>query len=685
MMFNGTPAAAGQIAEAATYPLDAEAVCPGLDLVGAGPDRTIFQQATNGVNGLKLAGLAQYLDIRGFTVQYTTQQTRYDAVSAGLLLADGIEFSEVGLIVVRGACYGVRATSAGGHASEFNNRIYTMRVYGWWKAAYSFESAGSGSLHENLYASSVACPSVWRCLECHDFSGEFIRINLERSTVRDCVINLTTDHDVSFYGLHMEEISMIAKGFTPLDGSVSNALIRTTGAGVQKFDQWTIDTCHFGGYIVAPGGLTRSGTTAHAVLKLMGFQQKTISGHGIEVGDQIFIEGADTGTSNGYNGIQTVTAIGADWVEFTVAGSPATPSDIASGSDCVTVSLGDNVVNAVSIFYAAGNAGKIHVGNLHLRDIRVIGATASRRASMLRLMRVDANSTCPAELYIDRISTAGQRSVNSHWLSPRVITGYKRVSNVSTFYFDRPHNLRTDTPLHVYLAADATFNGVYTALTPVSRYAVSVTNAGSDKTLTRDTATRAIMRTAQIASVARSGNYATITTTADHGLYSASTADGVGLRVAIRADDSGYNTDDALILDVPSTTTFVVRNVGSDLSTTADAGSVMLIEGGLASVTLNDQANMGGPITIGELNEYCAVINTGAITSLATAASTQNVQRADTTRDTVELIGVQGRDGRLTYWGEVSATNQVQIKVGNPTAGSITPAVCVVRYRIVRS
>lgn len=40
-----------------------------------------------------------------------------------------------------------------------------------------------------------------------------------------------------------------------------------------------------------------------------------------------------------------------------------------------------------------------------------------------------------------------------------------------------------------------------------------------------------------------------------------------------------------------------------------------------------------------------------------------------------------------TDWtnGEVSATNQVQIKVGNPTAGSITPAACVVRYRIVRA
>lgn len=669
---------------AGTYTITSEVATPNLiNVAGDGPGSVVISQTSDDVNGVRVDGNVQYLTIGGFAVEHSNQQDRNNSATAALYLDGGIQFSEVGNLLLSGGFYGLRATGGSGNNVEFNNTFSNIRVKNWWKAAYSFESVGSGSVHTNLYCSSISTGSVWRAVQCWDFSGEFHRLNIERSTIRDCVIDLASGHDVSFHGLHTEELSMISKGTTPLDGAMNAAVIRTTGKGIQKIDQWTIDTCHFGPYIVDIDGMTASGTTARAVLKLMNFQQKTASGHGIEVGDTIYVEGADTATSSAYNGAKTVTAVGADWVEFTITGSPASPADVNSGSDCITVSLGGSLINAICLVYASGDAGKIHIGNMHIRDTRVVGASASRRQNLLRLFKADTQSR--AELQIDNISFAGQRSNHSHWLEPRIITGYSRTSNVSTFYFDQPHNLRSDTALHVYSAGDATFNGVYTSLTPVSRYAVSVSNTGSDLSLTRDTATRAIMRTFQISSVSRAANYATITTTSDHGLYSATTADGVGLRVAIRADDTDYNGSDVLILSVPSTTTFVVRNVGSDSGTTSDTGSVMLIEGGLSVGALTEVSGMSGPVSIGELDEYCCVLNPGPIAAGSTANATNNVQRADAGQDVVELIGIDNRDGRLNYYGEVSGTNQVQIKVTNPTAGSITPAAMVVRYRIVRS
>lgn len=658
----------------------------GLNAEGAGAEATIIKQYTSNKGGVVFGGdvssSAQWGHLRGLAVVYNTTQTRAHTNSVGFLFPDGLQFSEVSELLVRGAHHGFQA-SGGGNESEFNNLFHTLRAYDCWRA-FTFESGGSGSARQNLYASAPSRSSVWQILSCSDFSGEFTRTNLEHSTVRDVVINLTTGHDVSFRGLHMEGLSLNGRGFTTPDGNLSSALIRTTGQGILNIDQWTIDTCHFGAHMIIPSGLTRSGTTAHAQFNLMGFQQKVYGGHGLEVGDSVFLEGADVSTSNGYNGAHTVTAVGSDWVEFTVSGSPATPADVASGSDCIALNLGDQVCTAIDLFLAEGTAGKVHVGNLHMRDIRVIGATASRRQNMLRVLRA-AGVDNHADVRIDNISFAGQRG--GLWREPQKLVGFSRASNVGTLYFARPHNLHAASVLHVYGAGDSSFNGVYTTLTAVSRYAVQVASTGTNETLFSDNGT-AIVRTFQIASVARTGNYATITTTGDHGLYSASDDNGIGLRVAIRASAAtAYNTDDALIIDVPSTTTFKIRNVGTNQGTTSDSGSVMLIEGGLSTAALEDGTQpMGGVIRVGDLDEYAAVIEAGAVSANSTGdIRWLDVQRLDPARDVVELVGVSSRDGRLNYYAEPHTTNQVQFEVGNPTAGSITPANCFVRYRVVRS
>ena len=114
----------------------------------------------------------------------------------------------------------------------------------------------------------------------------------------------------------------------------------------------------------------------------------------------------------------------------------------------------------------------------------------------------------------------------------------------------------------------------------------------------------------------------------------------MGLRVAIRADDSCFTTDDALILEVPPTMTFKVPNVGSDLAATADTGSVMLIEAGLSTGSLTDGTPFDGITRIADMDEYTAVVNAGSTAAGASAQWTLTVQRADTGHYVVEAIGL---------------------------------------------
>jgi hypothetical protein len=90
------------------------------------------------------------------------------------------------------------------------------------------------------------------------------------------------------------------------------------GAGVvgakPKIDE-LIRACGFSGSqkTISVTGITRSSSTATA----------TIGSHSYEVGDKIFISGAD---QSEYNGMHTITAVGATTIQFAVSGTPVSPA-----------------------------------------------------------------------------------------------------------------------------------------------------------------------------------------------------------------------------------------------------------------------------------------------------------------------------------------------------------------------
>lgn len=656
---------------------------------GLAPERSVINVTANNVNGVQFRG--QYLTVSGFTVQYATRQSRANTASAAVLIGDatlaGFSFGTVDRIFVKDAYYGVRFFQTTG--VQQNNNFGTLRASNCYGACFDFTSVGSGSTYASLYASNISIPNVLSVARFSEHSGTVGLLNMEHSCVAGIALDLPLSNNFTINSLHCEQLSFMRSG-TTLDPVSICGFAQTSGQGVPSVGSWAIDSCHIGALIVT--ALTTTGSTARAYVNTMGLAHKsTNQSAGIEVGDSIFIEGADTVTSNEYNGAQTVTAIGATesspgvftdhWVEFTVAGSPASPADIASGASCITVSRGNTLLSTIPLVVGAGSATSFEIERLYSRDIKVVGATAARRQGMFRFL--SGSTLSNLDLKIGEINTNGQRSSASFWLGARTIVGYSRASNVTTLYFARQHNLRANTPLRIYGTADASFSGdVTSTLTYVSPYAISFAQTGADTPLARDTTGRAILRTYAISTVARSGNYATITFTADHGLSLSPV--GVGLQINIQAQDSAYTTANELILDVPTSNSIVVRNVGANEATKPDTGAAMLIEGGFSESALTLNNPFGQLLLPDDWTTYQTILPTTTINAgVTTTLATDSVIRATAGRNTVEILSVVGGDPQLIYTAVVSGTQQVQVKATNPTAAPITPATpAVVIYRV---
>lgn len=624
-----------------------------VGIFGPGAYRAKIRQDTANTKGVSVGGRGQKFN--GFSIIAASTAAPADSSSIGLSVdTEGI-LAEYADLVIDGFNIGARVNSG---VLEFNSIWRNIRVAHWYRAAFVF-GQGSGSLHENLYASAIGVGSVLNMVETTDLSGEFIRLNLERSTVRNQAIRGTACHNVSFYGLHMEELSFIGSGFSALRSETFEpAFYRTTGRGVQTIRNWTIDSCHVGGYIV--DSLTRSGSTATATLNMMGFQQKVATGHGIEVGDSITVAGAN---ESEYNGTFTATAVTTTTVSYTVSGTPTTPATVLAGSDCIVLGLGQSLATNVPLVKFE-SAGEIVIDGLYIRDTRVVAHTAALRRALFRL----AHFVQPGRLTIKNVGFGNQSGSASHWRAPNPLAGYSRTSNVTTLWFTRPHRLRTDAVLTVKGATDSSFNATSSGtLTIINEFAVSFSQTGSDKALTRDTGATAYLQTAAITTGSRTSDICLVTTSAAHGL-------GVGAQVAIAASDTAYDTDNALVLSVPSTTTFTIRVAGADKASAAVTGTVQHIEAGIPGVnSFGFASGTGEFVDLDVLTRYCSIFAPGAITAGSTGAQSNNIQSAATTRSRVLNVGILDPHASLIYSPYVSGTNAYSVRAMNPTAGSITP------------
>lgn len=150
--------------------------------------------------------------------------------------------------------------------------------------------------------------------------------------------------------------------------------------------------------------------------------------------------------------------------------------------------------------------------------------------------------------------TSGAAANGSFAISNAVISNIARTSGTSTITTSVAHGYVVGHTVTVNSATDASFNGTFTVATVPTGTTFTYSQTSANRTITN---------------VARTSNVSTITTSVAHG-YS------VGFSVTVTATtNTGFNGT-FTITGVPTPTTFTYAQTATDVTSTADTGSVIL-------------------------------------------------------------------------------------------------------------
>lgn len=655
---------------------------------GQGQVRTTITCTANNIpivllGGSGLGGTGRFNHMRGFTLAFATPQTTGMSLGACLSGTGTQTFSCIGDLYLQN---GYRCLDYGGaqNASQFNNIFYNIRMenpYWSFMRLGNANGGSSGSTYIDLYMSGTGRDSINYMMELIDFnSGEFSRLNTERTTIRSSAILTTGSDNIIIDGWNTEELSIIGSGTTTFGSDGALALVptflNTSARGNVKIRNFLATSCQVGPQVVT--SLTVTAGVSTATISGLGLQQKlATSTHGCRVGDTITVAGA---SDAGYNAVWTVTAVTATTVSWTQTGSPLSPATPASGADYITLQLGGSTYGSFSMLSTSGLPGNFEWDGMYFRQSIVTGATGALRQNMLR----PAGGSVAGTVKISNISMAGTSALPATWHTQKVLAGYSRVSatSIATLYFTTPHRLfgAGTTRIKVVGATDTTFNGIFTVATIVDDFTITISNAGTDKALTRDQAATTYLVLTTTTNIAVVGTVCTVTTAVAHGL---SLYDRIALN---STDNPTVNTVDAAVLTIPTTTTFTIATTASAFSAADVTGIVQYYECGFAQTAYSAPNSTLMVNAIKELDwlfQGGAIIGTGNITTGSSTTLNTTVYGALPGDFYAPGFTAQPTAG-LVVVPYSSALNTATFAVQNPTAGSLALALQFVKYKYRR-
>ena len=653
-----------------TDTIDARCTVSGTDqaddfkgIFGVGRESTQFVMVTNNIPIFRFSG--RYFTVKGFTAKFATPQTAAHTAGNVFDMEDWVYFSTFDDLLIENGHIGWNSLDgektdigSGWFSNTFSNvRFRNNRHEHIRQAVAGGPSAGgTGNAWSNIYMSSPSVDRMYRAwTRLGGFEDVVNQLNIEQTTFEDSPIYDTAGDSLIVNGLHVEGCKFIC-------GSGMRAIVATNGKGRVKLDIG-VDECFFGPHKVA--GITRSGTTATATIDLLG---KPLGGHGFRVGDTIVVDGANEAD---YNITATVTAVpSTTTVQYTVANSPATPATLASGVEHITMSLGAALNTAGIQIVRALTGAEIIECDLRIRDVRVIGKNWVARATTLRLA---AGQEPTARVKLKNLSTRGQIA-NAHLTAGLDIVALSRTSNVATAYTRLPHRLRVGELVFVSTAVSG-FQLARTVVSVVGPHGFTYNSTGSDAALARVTGSALLMKTFGTTHRVRSGNVATLTLDATHGLVP-------GMRIRY-ANSSGYTGTDIAITAVTATTISYV-NTGADETTTADTGGVvMVLDPGISFQYLTEPASAAVLEEADWMYSGCEALDLSTVNAgaAATQTTTHYGVRAG---DRIDWTPTAALPDGLHLQAVATASDTITWRVFNPTAGNIASGVNLLRYRIVR-
>ncbi len=618
---------------------------------GPGKSRIIRQNQ----DGPVLVCRGQYYEIEGLTLGYWTNSLKTNNTASCLYLPGfqaNVKVTRMQFLNGYNGIFGLPDDSGNGvFTCEFTScLIYNNRRGIDW-------NSGTGNIMNNIY---IGAPDIPYCdFAIRDLGGgsTWDQLNIEHSNFRSAPVQVRSDSTA--FGLLNIEGNRIMNG----EGFFIN-----TG-GVTPFNDLRMINNFWQGYVVS--NITFSGTNATLITD--GTDNARTAGHGFEVGDTIYVDGA---TDALYNGTKTVLSVTPSSLTYGMSGTPSADAvvDLAGGSDYISVNRGSAPsVNSIFLTQGGGNS-EFLVNTFCARDNRVISAKSANRNGLLvgneafgYLGRVTVNSVQTGSPFEPG---AGQA------LGPINIAGSIRDGTNATIWTIQPHRLSTNDIVFFIAASPGLLSPYFlqtssltnwTVLTVPTPYSFTVAHSGSATPFVREANFGyAYPITAKVISYSRTNNIATITTDRVHNAKR-------GYKIATsRMSDGTFSSLTAVALSVPSTTNLTYRSVGSNVVTTAETqGVIGTFESGVSPFLQNSTHHIVKKF--GAWSEQITALASNTIAAGSYDLTTNffnNAQYGDTV--TLTPIDPENWNADLLVTGSILTRNNIVITRRNVGASSIT-------------
>jgi len=618
---------------------------------GPGKSRIIRQNQ----DGPVLVCRGQYYEIEGLTLGYWTNSLKTNNTASCLYLPGfqaNVKVTRMQFLNGYNGILGLPDDSGNGvFTCEFTScLIYNNRRGIDW-------NSGTGNIMNNIY---IGAPDIPYCdFAIRDLGGgsTWDQLNIEHSNFRSAPVQVRSDSTA--FGLLNIEGNRIMNG----EGFFIN-----TG-GVTPFNDLRMINNFWQGYVVS--NITFSGTNATLITD--GTDNARTAGHGFEVGDTIYVDGA---TDALYNGTKTVLSVTPSSLTYGMSGTPSADAvvDLAGGSDYISVNRGSAPsVNSIFLTQGGGNS-EFLVNTFCARDNRVISAKSANRNGLLvgneafgYLGRVTVNSVQTGSPFEPG---AGQA------LAPINLAGSQRDGTNATLWTIQPHRLSTNdiafflagTPAFLspdFLQTSSLTN--WTVQTVPTPYSFTVLHSGSATPFIRETnGGYAFPITAKVVSYSRTNNIATIATDRVHNAKR-------GYKIAVqRMSDGTFSSLTLVALSVDSTTNLTYRSVGANVATTAEAqGVIGVFDAGVSPFLQNSTHHIVKKF--GAWSEQITALASNTIAAGSYDLTTNffnNAQYGDTV--TLTPIDPENWNADLLVTGSILTRNNIVITRRNVGASSIT-------------
>lgn len=508
---------------------------------------------------------------------------------------------------------------------------------------------GSGNLYHNIYVSAYGLPSATRAWIDRSGLSRGDQWNLEHSNYRASPL-VFQGSGGSFGHLHYEGNRLIN----------SEPIVSIQQATVDV-EQFSIINSYFNGHLLS--SITRSGTTATATVDDLG--DAITGGHGIAVGDTVYIQGA---TDALYNGAKTVVSVTTTNFTYTMSGTPAADAvvDLAT-YDYLSVNRGTASSSLSSILDTTLYENpRLKIKTLKMRDNRIVNALPANRVGILAVNELNGRT---ASMTVEEIDTgAPSDPMAGRYLAANPVVAISVSSGNATVWTRYPHLFSTNELAYFQANTPARRTSTnWTVLTIPTPWSFTVNIGGSDLDLTREVGSGfAAPVVTAITNLARSGNIATAKCATPHYLKK-------GYKGSVyNAALSGFTALNLAALSIPDDYTFTYRSVGSDAAAALESQAVLAVyDAGMSEfLAVSTQSPLKN---FGQLFRQTTALASNVIAAGSYDLTTNTLNGARV-GDVIALglLSASAFDPNLVFSGYVNSANSLVVRRQNVGSASIT-------------